>query len=114
MKLHARLELTVANIKMSTPTLVKMAEELRRELETVKSDERFYKRETIKLSQVIDSLTLDFLKQDDVEKLEADSLREQITVNRKMAQDLEEESLKCALLARDVEQIKVEKEQKVF
>jgi chromosome segregation ATPase len=112
LKLHARLELIVANIKMSTPTLIKLSEDLKRQLETIKSDERYNKREITKLRDVIDTLTLEFLKQDKLEKSDSDGLRDQITFNRKAAQELEVESGSCSQLERNVEQIKVEKELK--
>ena len=112
LKMHARLELTVNNIKMSTPTLQKQAEDLRRQLESVKSDERFYKKQINKLREDIDQNTYDFLKQDKVEKSEAEALREQIAINRKLSLELEEASNKCAQFGREIEQIKVEKELK--
>lgn len=112
LKLHARLELTVANIKMSTPNIMKQAEDLKRQLEAVKVDERYYKKETSILQEKIDALMLDFLKQDKLEKADSENLRMIIEENRDAAKELEVDSANCAQLSRTVDQIKVENELK--
>lgn len=110
--MHARLELSLNNINMSTPPLLKLREDLRRQLEAVKSDERFYKKEIGSLRAAIDLGLLDFLKQDRVEKSESDILHQQITINRKLAQDLDEVYTGCAQACRDLEQGRMEQDYK--
>jgi predicted S18 family serine protease len=98
---------------MSTPAIMKLAEDLNRQLETIKTDQKYYKKESIKFQENIDILMLEFLNQDKLEKDDAEKLRNQIESNRYSARELEHESLKCSQLGQSVEQIKVEKELKV-
>eukprot|EP00842_Homolaphlyctis_polyrhiza_P000705 jgi/Hompol1/1635/HPOL_002745-RA len=112
LKLHRRLETTVNNIKMSTPTIRKQSEDFRRQLEFVKSDEKFYRKENIRLRKLIDIATYDFLKQEKVEKSEAETLMEMLATNRKLEAELEAAANECQEHARKVEEIKLEKDLK--
>ncbi len=89
LKLYRRLELTVNNIKMSTPTILKQGDDLQRQLNTIKSDEFFHKNKLSRLRQNIDISTLEFLKQDRVEKVEMDEWEGQMNINKELEENLE-------------------------
>ncbi|KAI8898134.1 hypothetical protein BC833DRAFT_565207 [Globomyces pollinis-pini] len=110
LKLYRRLELTVNNIKLSTPTTVKQGDGFRRLLEAHKSDEKFYRKEVARLKQQIDIRTFEFLKQEKLEKSEADALLEQTQANRKIDTELEASRREAILSSRVLEEIKMEKD----
>lgn len=89
LKLYRRLELTVNNIKMSTPTIIKQGDELQRQLKTIKNDEIFYRKQLTQLRQNLDVSTLEFLKQDRIEKTELEEWEKQIATNKELEENLE-------------------------
>ncbi|KAJ3365182.1 hypothetical protein HDU91_002289, partial [Kappamyces sp. JEL0680] len=89
LKLYRRLELTVNNIKMSTPTTIKQGEDLKRQLKSIKNDEIYFRKEMNKLRQIIDVNTLDFLKQEKVEKTELEVWHAQMEINKGLEQELD-------------------------
>nr|KAJ3418146.1 hypothetical protein HK105_000281 [Polyrhizophydium stewartii] len=110
LKLHRRLETTVNNIRMSTPTIRKQSEDLRRQLDFAKSDERFYRKENSRLRKLIDMATYDFLRQEGLEKKETDALQEHVAANRRLEGELDEAMHECLEAARRVEEIKMDKD----
>jgi hypothetical protein len=108
MKFYARLEITVANIKLSIPTLQKQADDLKRQRDQIKADEIFYKKQMNNIHDEIDRLTVDFIQKDRMDKTQSDALHEQLILNRKVSNELEEKNRKCVNLIHTVEQIKIE------
>jgi chromosome segregation ATPase len=113
LKYYRRLELTVNNIKMSTPTTIKQGEELRRQLKAIKADEVFYRKEVVNLRQTIDINTLEFLKHDKIEKMDMETLEEQRETNLKCEMELEDALKEAAEVSRAVEDLKIEKDMKL-
>ncbi|KAJ3255643.1 hypothetical protein HK103_006168 [Boothiomyces macroporosus] len=110
LKLYRRLELTVNNIKLSTPATIKHGIDLQRQLEAIRNDEKHYKKEVQRLRQAIDVSTYEFLQQDRVEKAESEELEEQFMVNKKLEAELDTAIKEASLVARAVEEIKLEKD----
>ncbi|KAJ3312642.1 hypothetical protein HDV04_002784 [Boothiomyces sp. JEL0838] len=110
LKLYRRLELTVNNIKLSTPATIKHGIDLQRQLEAIRNDEKHYKKEVQRLRQAIDVSTYEFLQQDRVEKAESEELEEQLMVNKKLEAELDTAIKEASLVARAVEEIKLEKD----
>lgn len=113
LKLYRRLELTVNNIKMSTPSILKQGDDLRRLLRGIKNDEVFYRKDMVALRTVIDVNTLEFLKSERGEKGEMAAYSEQVNLNRTLEKELEEASAQVEESARTVESIKMERDLKV-
>jgi chromosome segregation ATPase len=113
LKYFRRLELTVNNIKMSTPSTIKQGEELQRQLKGIKADEGFYRKEIVRLRQAIDISTLEFLKQDKLEKSEVEALEEHRQLNQKLEQELEVALKEAAESAKAAEELKIEKDLKL-
>ncbi|XJO72474.1 hypothetical protein BDV3_003585 [Batrachochytrium dendrobatidis] len=110
LKLHRRLETTVNNIKMSTPSIRKQAEDYRRQLEFAKADEKFYHKENTRLRKLIDVATYDFLMQEKVETNEMEELQEQVAANKRLESELESASNEYLAAVRAVDEIKMEKD----
>ena len=113
LKLHHRLETTVNNIKMSTPTILKQTEDYRRQYDQIKCDEKYYQKESQRLRKQIDLFTYDFLRQDKVEKKEDAILTELMQGNRELDEELEKVTLEAQNLSRTVDSIKMDKDIKV-
>ena len=112
MKLYRRLELTVNNIQMSTPTIIKQGDELQRQLKTAKADEIYYKKELQKLKQQLDISTLEFLKQDKIEKSELEEWQEQNELNQELESELEKIREEAKEISRVAEALTMERDLK--
>ncbi|KAH6568449.1 hypothetical protein BASA60_008634 [Batrachochytrium salamandrivorans] len=110
LKLFRRLENTVNNIKMSTPIIRKQSEEFRRQLEFLKVDEKFYRKENTRLRKLIDSATVDFVKQQIIEKNETEELQEQLSTNLRLDDELEAARTECSKAMHRVDEIKMAKD----
>ncbi|KAJ3272865.1 hypothetical protein HDV01_005188 [Terramyces sp. JEL0728] len=110
LKLYRRLELTVNNIKLSTPATIKHGIDLQRQLEAIKSDEKHYRKEVQRLRQAIDVCTYDFLQQDRIEKAGSEELEEQLMVNKKLEAELDTAIQEANMTARELEEMKMEKD----
>jgi hypothetical protein len=95
---------------MSTPTTIKQGEDLQSELKAIKSDEIFYRKEANLLRQSIDISTMDYIKQDRVEKNELDAWQEQVGVNRALETELETVTLHVTESGRVVEELAMERD----
>lgn len=112
MKLYRRLELSVNNIKMSTPTIIKQGDELQRQLKTIKNDEVFFRKQLSELRQSIDVSTLGFLKQDRIEKTELDEWQQQVEENKELEETLEKISGILKESSKNVDALTMERDLK--
>ncbi len=114
LKLYRRLEMTVNNIKMSTPSTIKQGDDLRRQLRAIKNDEVYYRKEMNRVRQIIDMHTLEYLKEEKVEREEYEEWEAQMEVNKELEQQLEKNQHAVNESAKKVEEIKMERDLKVM
>ena len=108
-----RLTTTVNNIKMSTPTIKKQHDELKRQMDASILDEKYQKACLLELRKEIDIALFDFLKMEKVEKSETQKVKGMLERNRELEDDLETLTAKTKELNRQVEDLKLEKDIKV-
>ncbi|RKO93586.1 hypothetical protein BDK51DRAFT_24341, partial [Blyttiomyces helicus] len=104
-----RLETTVNNIRMSTPAILKQRADLERELELAGRDEKHFRKEVTELRKAIDLLLYEFLKQEQAETRDGERLTAQLSVNRKMEEELAGAIEACAGAGRAVESLSTER-----
>ncbi len=110
LKLFRRLEMTVNNIKLSTPTARKQSHELARHLQTAKNDLVYYKKENARLLQTIDIATFDFVKQDTIEKKTSKKLQDTLAANKRKKEELEKTQAASVEISRQLNTVKMEKD----
>jgi hypothetical protein len=110
LKYFRRLELSVNNIKLSTPATIKQGEDLRQQLKDMNNEEIYSKKEITNLRQAIDIQTLEFLKQDRGGTIESEALEEQITLNRELENQLELVTKEANESAKILENLRSEKD----
>ena len=112
LKLFRRLTTSVNNIKMSTPTIRKQHDELKRTLDSTIADEKYHKKRLSELRKEIDIALFDYLKMEKVEKNETEQVRATLARNQELEETLDDLSSKANESYRQVEDLKMEKDLK--
>ncbi|KAI8824342.1 uncharacterized protein EV422DRAFT_317338 [Fimicolochytrium jonesii] len=107
-----RLETTVTNIRMSTPLFHQQLIEHNRTLETAKRDEKHYRKQVQLLRKKIDLTIYDFLKTENAEHAQGETLARELGVNRRLEEELDEKVKKVEALRKTADELNVEKELK--
>lgn len=90
LKTCRRLEMTVNNIHMSNTVLESQKDETRRQIATVKREEKDLRKEITEIRRKIDLALYDYLKQDQIDKHELERCHAMFFHNQKLEKELDE------------------------
>ncbi len=108
-----RLQMTVNNIKMASGTLEGQKEEGLRNVESTRREEKALRKDIGDIRKSIDVNLYDFLKQEQIEKIEAEKLHQHLVHNQKLENELEALMIICTDKEKTLERLKADSDLKV-
>lgn len=105
--------MTVNNIKMASGTLEGQKEEGLRNVESTKREEKALRKDIADIRKTIDVNLYDFLKQEQIEKVEAEKLHQHLVHNQKLEGELEALMIICTDKEKTLERLKADSDLKV-